>query len=596
MPRIRVLSDGLVNQIAAGEVIERPASVVKELVENALDAGATRIDVAIRDGGVRSIRVADNGIGMAASDAALAFRRHATSKLRSADDLAAISSLGFRGEALPSIASVARVRLRTRLATDSLGVEVVGEGRGVGPACPVATPPGTRIEVAELFERVPARRKFLRTHTTEARHVALWLERMALARPDVHLSFERDGRQVLALYPTSDPHERVIAVLPPGIGAALIPIEATAAGLRASGFASPAHLTRGSPAEIHLYVNGRPVRDRLLLHAVRDAYRNALPPGRHPVVVLFLEARGGEVDVNVHPAKWEVRFRDFNSVRALVRGALHGALRFEGTTRAHGTVHSAAISSAPPPAGQPNGAAAGSRGDWSLLGEPGTDLAIGPAARPLEFSRLRFVGQALHSYLVCEADHALVVLDLHAAHERILFERMRRSVLSEKLERQALLLPLQVELTPRGAEALLSSRETLDRAGFELEARPRDARGRMPVVLRSVPSLLTGDTTLRRGRQPHEPDWAAMLEETAAVLASPEPDESRDGIERALHRALSTAACHAAVRSGDRLDPRSVTALLESLDREVWIPTCPHGRPIVCVLDEAELARHFLRR
>ncbi|MFQ5696755.1 MAG: DNA mismatch repair endonuclease MutL [Myxococcota bacterium] len=588
MPRIRVLPDDLVNQIAAGEVVERPASVVKELVENSLDAGATRIEVAIRDGGIRSIRVADDGIGMSAPDAALAFERHATSKLRGAEELGAISSLGFRGEALPSIASVARVRLQTRVATEPLGVEIVGEGRGVGPPRPLATPPGTRIEVAELFERVPARRKFLRTRATEARHVALWLERMALARPDVHFHFERDGRSVLALYPTADPRERTIAVLPPGIGETLIPIEAAASGLRVSGFASPPHLTRGSPGEIHLYVNGRPVRDRLLLHAVRDAYRNALPPGRHPIVVLFLAAPRGEVDVNVHPAKWEVRFRDFSVVRALVRGALGGALQLgPPAPRRPLPAPDALLPSREGP------------GDWSLLGEPGAAARIerpadrGEGRPPLEFARLRFVGQLLHSYLVCEGERALVILDLHAAHERVLFERMRRSVVSDKLERQALLLPLQVPLAPRGAEALMSARAALDRAGFELEARPPDARGRVPVVLRSVPTLLSRDTGSTSAR---EPDWGAMLEETAAVLASPEPDESRDGIERALHRALSTAACHAAARSGDRLDPRAVAALLESLDQEIWVPTCPHGRPLVCVLDRAELGRHFLRR
>ena len=603
MPRIRVLPDDLVNQIAAGEVIERPASVVKELVENALDAEATRVDVAISQGGAQWISVTDDGVGMAPADAALAFRRHATSKLASAGDLARVESLGFRGEALPSIAAVGRVRMRTRVRGAPIGVELEGEGADLPSPREVACVEGTRIEVAELFGRTPARRKFLKSPVTESRHVVVWLERIALARPDIHFTLERDGRASLALPPTRDPRERVIAVVPPGIGERLVPVRGERGPARLEGYASPTDVTRGSTSDIHLYVNARPVRDRLLLHAVREAYRDALPPGRHPVAVLYLNVDPAEVDVNVHPAKWEVRFRNFGEIRTLVRGALAEALRFrplpERLVFAPGEpVRPSAIGEPKPP------------GDFGLLGvEPPSPpperaeplSAAGPGFR---FASLRFVGQLLGTYLVCEGSGTMVLIDLHAAHERALFERMRAALLADKLERQALLVPIRVELPRSSADALEAASASLDRGGFELEVGEATPRGGVAVTLRSVPSVLSsrrspapkggGRLVGRHGAAPLS--WLAMLEETARALDDPEPADSREGIEAALHHALATAACHAAVRKGDRLDPREVQALLASLDETVWFPNCPHGRPIACTLDEVEIERRFLRR
>ncbi len=323
---IQVLSEEIANRIAAGEVIERPASVVKELVENSLDAEAARVEVAIKGGGVRWICVTDDGSGLGPEDAEFAFRRHATSKIASAEDLSHVDTLGFRGEALPSILSVARIRMRTRLRGAPAGVELLGEGERVTEVHSVGCPEGTRIEVAELFGRVPARRKFLKSDITEGAHILRWLERIALVRPDVHFALEREGRPVLQLPPTRDPRERVVAVVPPSIGETLVSVDGEGPGARVRGFTSPTDVSRASTGDIYVYVNARPVRDRLLMQAVRDAYRDALPPGRHPVVVLFVQVEPEEVDLNVHPAKWEVRFRDPGAIYRLVRGSLARAV------------------------------------------------------------------------------------------------------------------------------------------------------------------------------------------------------------------------------------------------------------------------------
>src|SRR5258705_5896446 len=418
---IRVLPGGLVNQIAAGEVVERPASVVKELVENALDAGATQIRVAIRDGGLGSISVEDDGTGMAPADARLAFERHATSKLICAEDLERISSLGFRGEALPSIASVAGVRMCTRRRGDALGTELVGEGSGIARVAPIGCAEGTRIEVAELFGRVPARRKFLKSPATESSHLSRWLERMALARPDVRFELERDGRRAFLFLPTDDPRERVIAVLSPGTGEQLVPVNGSLGRLAVRGYASPTHVLRSGPSELHVYVNRRPVRDRLLQFAVRDAYRDALPPGRYPVAVLFIDAAFEEVDVNVHPAKWEVRFRDPRAVTDLLRRAIGAAVRAGAAERPPAPVAPMLPAAADSPASEGFFAGADTAADAPLA----PYVAATPGGR-IVFERLRYLGQALSLYLVFEGEAGLLLLDQHAAHERVLFERLRR--------------------------------------------------------------------------------------------------------------------------------------------------------------------------
>ena len=587
MTRIRVLPSELVNQIAAGEVVERPPSVVKELVENSLDAGATQIRVAIREGGVASISVVDDGAGMSREDAELAFERHATSKLATLQDLERIETLGFRGEALPSIASVAYVRMCTRRREDSLGTELIGEGSGIARVAPIACSEGTAIEVAELFGRVPARRKFLKSDATEASHIARWLERIALVRPDVRFELERDGRRALLWLPTADPRERLIAVLSPGTGEKLLRIDADHGGLALRGFVSPTDVMRSGPSDLHIYVNGRPVRDRLLQFAVRDAYRDALPPGRYPVAVIFLSADPELVDVNVHPAKWEVRFRDPRSVTDLLRRAIGATVRgasgarprdrFEPEFAASGGARQSDF-----------GLAAALFGESAAADAPLDAYASAePPRAPFVFSRLRYLGQALGLYLVLEAESAVVLLDQHAAHERVLFERLRRGLLDEKLERQELLIPIDLELARADGDTLAGHAALLARAGIELELGAANLRGTVPVRVRALPTLLAERAGTR---------WPELLRETAALLREPPERESRDGLERALHDLAATAACHAAVRKGDRLDARAVAALLAGLDEEVWFANCPHGRPIAVTLDQGELERRFLRR
>ena len=585
MSVVRILSDDLVNQIAAGEVVERPASVVKELVENALDAGATRIDVAIAGGGMRWICVTDDGEGLARGDAERAFERHATSKIRATEDLFRVATLGFRGEALPSIAGVAVVRMRTRRADAQLGVELTGQGRGIGQVREIACAAGTRVEVSDLFGSVPARRKFLKSEITEATHVLRWLERIALARPDIAFALEKDGRVSVLFAPTADLRERVIAVLPASLGERLVAVRGELASASLTGFATPTDVHRGTTGDIHLLVNARPVRDRLLLYAVRQAYRDALPPGRHPAAVLYLNVEPGDVDVNVHPTKAEVRFRDPGAIRALVTGGLIQALGLRSRTSdaadyRPATALASTLGEARPPADLGFLAPAGA-GDWQPNDLPG------PGRESLPLAQHRYLGQALGTYLLVAGPGALLLLDQHAAHERVLFERLRRTLLAEKLERQALLVPIPTELAASDVAVLVEHEALLERAGFELEFGETTLRGGVRVAIRAVPSLLSA------GR---EPDWPLMLEETAASLRDADPTAARDGIEGALHGILATAACHAAVRKGDRLEPPEVQALLEALDEEVWFPNCPHGRPILVRWPEPELERQFGRR
>ncbi len=635
MGRIRVLEDTLINQIAAGEVVERPASVVKELVENSLDASATRIDVAISEGGLRWICVTDNGIGMSEEDARLAFQRHATSKLNELEDLQRISTLGFRGEALPSIASVADVRMRTRRAEDSIGTEIKLNSRDAVrvQVSQVACNPGTRIEVAQLFGSIPARRKFMKTPVTESTHITRLLERYALARPEIRLSLEKEGKSSASFLPTSRLRERLDVVLATTVGERLLEFDGRSPLGRAHGFAAPTDLTRSHTNDIYLFVNGRSVRDRLLSFAVRHAYRDALPPGRHPVVVLFLELAPQHVDVNVHPAKTEVRFREPDAIRQLVSQAIAAALGRQGAR------DETAISDRDTLDPRPYATRAAS--DSSLLGElregsrvrqlrtpldlmlveeaPVAPARTGPLtalpppepatttapANPLEpprtgtsrhsrptlpFAEHRVLGQLLGTYLVLERPGELVLLDQHAAHERVLFERLRDRILEDKLERQLLLLPTWIELPRSTTESLLSHRGVLERVGYELEFAGQAVRGGMRVGIKAVPALLRP----KRGRAERF-DWVALLEETASGLADRSSEEARGGVEAALHHVLATAACHAATRKGDRLSNEEIASLLKQLDETVWFPNCPHGRPISHTLSESELERRFLR-
>ncbi len=581
-PRIERLPGGLVDQIAAGEVVERPASVVKELVENALDAAARRVRVEVRDGGIRSIAVTDDGWGMPADEARLALERHATSKLRSSEGLADIRSFGFRGEALPAIASVSHLRLVTRARGASEACELRVEAGKVTEGRAAGAPEGTRIEVAELFGAVPARRKFLKAPATEWGHVSEWLAKAALALPSVHFDVKRDERSALAWPEVEDPLERIAAVLGEREAAGLLRAGRDAGDLALEAFVSRPDLHRATGAGLHLFVNGRPVRDRLLRHALLEVHRDVLPRGRFPTALLFLRVAAGGVDVNVHPAKWEVRFADPRAVHQLVTATLREAV----AKRAWLGV------SAPAPASHSDrvreGAPASGVGDWLFApgasapprSEPEPGLSPAASARPFRFGELRVLGQLLGTYLLLETKEGLLLIDQHAAHERVLYESLRAAWLADGVARQPLLLAETLELEAAALAALSGQAPLVEGLGYEVEA-----FGETALVVRAVPALIA------------DRDPLGGLRSLAEQLL-----EAREGVPRAGSRLLDSAdrwfasmACHSARRAGEVLRPEEQRAIADALDAIPWAPTCPHGRPVAVPIPQSEIARRFGR-
>ncbi len=605
--RIRLLSDALVDQIAAGEVVERPASVVKELVENSLDAGARRVRVEVRDGGAALIAVQDDGVGMSPAELPLALQRHATSKLRSAADLQRILSFGFRGEALPAIASVSRFRIFSRARGRPHGAEIRVEGGRIVAEREAGGPEGTRVEVADLFASVPARRKFLKRPGTEWGHIADWLLRLALVRPDVHLELQRDDRKPTVWPACESSRDRIAALLPEGDAAGLIEIDHDTPACRVHAFVSTPERTRANGQGLYLFVGGRPVRDRLLRHALIEAYRDVLPRGRFPIGVLFLDVPPESVDVNVHPAKWEVRFADPQAVHRAIRHAVREAMASRSWLGPSPTAEAVAAPS--PPASptrlplEPTRREAGTR-DWifagsadrvaespesggapAAAGEVRSGVSDAPGERPPvpSFAALRLLGQLSASYLLAEAPGGLVIVDQHAAHERILYERLRRDWLAAGVARQALLAPEAVELAPGPRAALESAADVALRLGFEVEA-----FGEGAVLVRSVPAELAGR------------DVTGLVTELAEALEGFDGEGADEAATvrwlPVLDRLFATLACHAARRFGDRLPEPEQRAILAGLDTIPWAPTCPHGRPVAVLLDPAELEARFRRR
>ena len=607
---VKRLPDALIDQIAAGEVVERPASVVKELVENAVDAGAGRIRVEVRAGGSALVAVTDDGRGMAPEDATLALERHATSKLREIDDLAGIRSFGFRGEALPAIASVSRFRLRTRLHEASEGFEIRIDNGALVEARAAGGPAGTRVEVAQLFGSIPARRKFLKRDATEWGHIADWLSRAALALPGIHFDVMRDDKPALAWPATDDPLSRIAAVLGEEQAAALLVSERDHGDLAIRAFVSRPDAHRATGSGIHLFVNARPVRDKTMRHALLQVMRDVLPRGRFPTALIFVEIGGGGVDVNVHPAKWEVRFADPQAIHRLVSSAVRDAmssrswLGAESSARAPGFDDAvrAGTATAPGwvrerPAGPRGDASSGNTGDWvfaeSLRAAAGADASeapreatpgesASPAQRPFRFGELRLLGQLLGTYLLAEDKLGLVLIDQHAAHERVLYERMRARWLDGETARQGLLVPLTIELEASAREALLAEPGLLDRLGFEVEAFDGGT-----VAVRAVPELLA------------ERDPAGLVRGLAEELReSGGGAEALRGGTRILDAAdhlFATLACHSARRAGEVLSEPEQRALLDALDAIPWAPTCPHGRPVAVPMARAEIERRFGR-
>jgi len=589
---VRRLPDALVDQIAAGEVVERPASVVKELVENSVDAGARRVRVEVRSGGAALIVVSDDGSGMSPEDARLALERHATSKLGSIEDLHEIRSFGFRGEALPAIASVSKLRLRTRQRGREEGFEIRVESGTVVEARAASGAEGTRIEVAELFGNVPARRKFLKSATTEWGHIGDWLARAALALPRIHFDVRRDGKNAFSWPSVEDPLDRIAAVLSERDAAALVAAERVQGDMVLRAYVSRPDAHRATTAGIHLFVNGRPVRDRLMRHALLQVYRDLLPRGRFPIAVLFLEIPTSTVDVNVHPAKWEVRFDDPRAIHRVVTATVSEAIGGRAWLGEAG--HSPGDGM---PRRQPDRVGESGPSDWIFAGQGGaeaasplpSELPSGPpgavpglAARPFRLAELRLLGQLLGTYLLLEVKEGLLLVDQHAAHERVLYERLRAAWLAGGVERQGLLLPTTVELETPALSALAEHGEVLHALGFEVES-----FGEHTLAIRAVPALLA------------ERDPIGLLRGLADELrGGAELDAPMQPGTRILEGAdhlFASMACHSARRAGEVLDAREQRALLEAVDEIPWAPSCPHGRPVAISITLGEIERRFGR-
>ncbi|HKA14528.1 MAG TPA: DNA mismatch repair endonuclease MutL, partial [Myxococcota bacterium] len=491
--RVQRLPSALIDQIAAGEVVERPASVAKELIENALDAGASRVRVELRDGGRALCAVTDDGTGMSPEDARLALERHATSKLGQLEDLARIASFGFRGEALPAIAAVSSLRLRTRTAADETGFELWVEAGVRRGERAVGAPVGTRIEVSDLFGNVPARRKFLKSGATEWGHAAEWIARTALAQPAVHFDVMREGRLAWSWPAVSDPLDRVAAVLGEREAEALLAVDASEGRVRTHGWVSRPDRHRSNLSGVYLFVNGRPVRDRVLQHALVDCYRDVLPRGRFPSAVLFVDLPLEAVDVNVHPAKWEVRFADARAAHGwigeAVRSGLAGRRWLAGAPAAPEPPAPRApdrrreFEPVPPRPEHADPAAT----DWLFAQTDGIGAVPPVENARVRFGELRLLGQLLATYLLVEGKQDLLLVDQHAAHERVLYEQLRAAWLAHGVERQALLAPLAVQFEPRALAVLAERAEDAARLGFEIEPFGDDT-----LAVRTVPALLAG--------------------------------------------------------------------------------------------------------
>jgi len=642
MGRIRILSDQVANQIAAGEVVERPASVVKELLENSLDAGATRIRVEVEGGGRKLIRIVDNGHGMVADDALLAFERHATSKLRTSDDLLSIATLGFRGEALPSIASVSRLSLETRSTDEDAGTIIEIAGGKILSVDHAGLPSGTTLTIRDLFYNTPARRKFLKTEQTELAHIAALVTHYALAHPTRHFELHSATQALLVAPAVPTASDRLFQIFGKDTSDRMIPtvaeLDFAHAGLpepppwkrdaeytppepgylRLTGFVSKPELQKLNRNSVYVFVNQRLIRDRLVLHALTEAYRNIIPPTSFPVVLLFLELPPQEVDVNVHPAKTEVRFRqpsfvhDFirDTVRATLMAARPAASFAAALTAAPHASSSLLIDVSPLPGGpdapffQPGTPAAFPHSepdpnpadtDFFSLAPPivpespgrlaftEAPLAVGyevaepdPVSSTLNaLATLKPLGQLRDSFILAVNDEGLWIVDQHVAHERVLFEKILREREVEAVERQRLLMPLLVDLLPAQMIAFAQIAAELERNGFEAEP-----FGPRTLAIKAAPIGLEGRELER------------MLEE---VLAVPEREQQTENAETRRRRIAASIACHAAIKVNMPLDPAKIDWLLAELGKTEHPTSCPHGRPIVLKYTHKDIQKAFQR-
>ncbi len=579
MSRIRLMSDALANQIAAGEVVERPASVVKELVENSLDAGAQSVFVLIEKSGKDRIRVVDDGIGMSPEDAQLALQRHATSKLYSSEDLTNLSTLGFRGEALPSIASVSHFTLQTREASSNAGYELVMDGGKLNREGELGLPPGTIIDVRRLFENVPARRKFLRGDATESTHIAAQLSNLAVCYSDVHFRLEHGKRRIFDAAAVSSRRERIYQIEKSWVESA-VTLDDHVGSLGLQAWLSPPAESRGASSRLHVYVNGRPVKDRILTHAVMEAYRQVSSKSGTPRVYLFLELPPDKVDVNVHPAKSEVRFLDQQWIHQAVFSAVKNTLAGEG--RAPEVFLNSGAGGGGPTmvAREPSASLSGLSG---MSGSSGIDMAQAlfgeraPATTPTftEFADTppTPIGQFRESYILASDDDDVWLIDQHAAHERILYEELvgRRA----GREQQLLLAPLPLELTPAERVTMEEELDQLLSFGYDIEPFGHDS-----YVVRGVPAALTGLDSSRLVR---------------AALGEAERDCRSSSVIEAQSRIAARLACHAAIKVNFPLAMEKMQYLVRELWRAQQPTVCPHGRPTTLRIGLEQIERNFGR-
>ena len=594
-PRIRPLPDQLVNQIAAGEVIDRPASVVKELLENALDAGADQLEVTIHGGGRKRIVVQDNGQGMSAEELPLALTRHATSKIHSLEDLEQVASLGFRGEALPSIASVSRFQMTSRTPEAEHGWSVRADGGKLQAVMPAACEPGTRVQVEDLFYNTPARRKFLRAEKTEFGHIDELIKRLALARPQVHFRLSHNGKVVRNLPRCVDEAgrmKRLGSLLGPAFVEQALPVQMEHPELRLHGWVAQPAYSRSQADQQFFFVNGRMVRDRLVTHAIRQAYQDVLYHGRHPAYVLFLELDPQWVDVNVHPAKSEVRFREGRQVHDFLFRSLHRALAETraGTqaTFAPSPGSPASITGAVSTPASPDTARAPTQPGLHLprssTGQIRQTVALyeavqqqDPVAQAPEGEYpLGFALAQLHGvYILAQNRHGLVLVDMHAAHERITYEKMKAEHAQARLQQQTLLVPVELMLSESEADLAEQQEATFARAGIRLRR-----TGPESLRVEAVPSLLA------------QGDPAALVRDMLAEL-------KRHGqtrlAEQQMDELLATMACHGSVRANRQLTLEEMNALLRQMEATERSGQCNHGRPTWTQLDMKALDRLFLR-
>ena len=617
MPRIKLLNPRLANQIAAGEVVERPASVIKELLENSLDAGATRIDIDVEQGGVKLLRVRDDGCGIDESDLPLALSRHATSKIMDLDDLERVATLGFRGEALASVASVSRLLLTSCAESADQAWQVETEGRDMEARVqPAAHPVGTSVEVRDLFFNTPARRKFLRTEKTEFGHLEEVVKRLALSRFDVAFNLRHNGRSVLSLRPAQTEQEarrRVASICGPAFVEQSVTIDEERSGLRLWGWVGLPTFSRSQADLQYFYVNGRMVRDKLVAHAVRQAYRDVLFNGRHPTFVLFLEVDPAVVDVNVHPTKHEVRFRDGRMVHDFLFSTLYRALADQRPDSQAGAADEAgeALQSAPMPAatGLSAGVFSGQThmplnepaAAWTAAPAPAVDRpspqalagatqayaglygGASPGATPMppadEAGTIPPLGYALAQlhgvFILAENAEGLVVVDMHAAHERITYERLKQAMELEGLRSQPLLVPETLAVSERQADCAEEHADWFARLGFALQR-----MGPETLAIREIPALL------------RQADAAQLVQD---VLADLMEFGTSDRIEAHRNELLATMACHGSVRANRRLTLAEMNGLLRDMEQTERSGQCNHGRPTWTRMSMGELDKLFLR-